>query len=136
MKDPGSRTVAVLDHAGMSASLACAVHCAALPLLLAALPAAGLAWLDSAWIDWAMVAVAAGIAFRAHGRGFSVHRHCLPPSLAVLGVLLIVATICLLKGSTSQHYLQASGAVVIASSHALNHRFCRSCAKCSGRSER
>ena len=31
------KSVSVLDRAGMSASLACAVHCAVLPLLLAAL---------------------------------------------------------------------------------------------------
>jgi len=121
----------VLDRLGMSASLACAVHCAALPLLLAAMPAIGLAWLDSAWVDWTMVALAAVIALRAHRGGFRLHRSCLPSAVAVAGLLAIVTTIWLLKGSASHHYVQASGAVVVASSHFLNRHLCRNCKACS-----
>jgi len=126
-----SSPIRVLDRLGMSASLACAVHCAVLPLLLAALPAIGLAWLDSAWVDWTMVALAAVIALRAHRGGFRLHRSCLPSAVAVAGLLAIVTTICLLKGSASHHYVQASGAVVVASSHFLNRHLCRNCKACS-----
>ena len=124
------KSVAVLDRAGMSASLACAVHCAVFPLVLAALPALGLAWLDTAWVDWTMVLLAAGIAFRAHRGGFTMHRRCLPAGVAVVGLLTLVTTMCLLKGNASQHYMQASGAVVVASSHFLNRRLCRTCTVC------
>jgi MerC mercury resistance protein len=96
-----SSPIRVLDRLGMSASLACAVHCAVLPLLLAALPAIGLAWLDSAWVDWTTVALAAVIALRAHRGGFRLHRSCLPSAVAVAGLLAIITTICLLKGSAS-----------------------------------
>jgi len=126
-----SSPIRVLDRLGMSASLACAVHCAVLPLLLAALPAIGLAWLDSAWVDWTMVALAAVIALRAHRGGLRLHRSCLPSAVAVAGLLAIVTTICLLKGSASHHYVQASGAVVVASSHFLNRHLCRNCKACS-----
>jgi MerC mercury resistance protein len=126
-----SSPIRVLDRLGMSASLACAVHCAVLPLLLAALPAIGLAWLDSAWVDWTMVALAAVIALRAHRGGFRLHRSCMPSAVAVAGLLAIVTTICLLKGSASHHYVQASGAVVVASSHFLNRHLCRNCKACS-----
>jgi MerC mercury resistance protein len=125
-----SSPIRVLDRLGMSASLACAVHCAVLPLLLAALPAIGLAWLDSAWVDWTMVALAAVIALRAHRGGFKLHRSCLPSAVAVAGLLAIVTTICLLKGSASHHYVQASGAVVVASSHFLNRHLCPNCKAC------
>jgi len=131
MEQPGVNSVRVLDRAGMSASLACAVHCAVLPLLLAALPAIGLAWLDSPWVDWTMVGLAATIAIRAHRGGFAVHRRCLPVAVAVAGLSIIVTTICVLKGTASQHYLQASGAVVVASSHFLNRHLCRNCGACS-----
>jgi MerC mercury resistance protein len=136
MEQSRASSVRVLDRAGMSASLACAVHCAVLPLLLAALPAIGLARLDSAWVDWTMVVFAAVIALRAHRGGFTVHRHCLPVAVAVAGLLIIVTTICLLKGSASHHYIQASGAVVVASSHFLNRHLCRRCVSCSGTKER
>jgi hypothetical protein len=131
MEQSRDNSVRVLDHAGMSASLACAVHCAVLPLLLAALPAIGLAWLDSAWVDWTMVVLAAMIALRAHRGGFTVHRRCLPAGVAVAGLLVIVTTICLLKGSASHHDTQASGAMVVASSHFLNRHLCRNCVACS-----
>jgi hypothetical protein len=44
--------------------------------------------------------------------------------------LTVVMTICLLKGNTSQHYMQASGAVVVTSSHVLNRHLCRTCTVC------
>jgi len=131
MEQSVSSPIRVLDRLGMSASLACAVHCAVLPLLLAALPAIGLAWLDSPGVDWTLVALAAVIALRAHRGGFRLHRSCLPTAVAVAGLLAIVTTICLLKGSASHHYIQASGAVVVASSHFLNRHLCRNCKACS-----
>jgi hypothetical protein len=130
MEQAEFKSVRALDHAGMSASLACAVHCAVLPLLLAALPAIGLAWLDSPWVDWTMVVLAACIALRAHRGGYMLHRRCLPMGVAVAGVVIIVTAISLLKGSATHHYIQASGGVVIASSHFFNRRLCRSCVAC------
>jgi len=124
------KSVAVLDRAGMSASLACALHCAVFPVVLAALPALGLAWLDAAWVDWSMVLLAAGIALRAHRGGCTLHRRCLPAGVAVVGLLTIVMTMCLLQDSTSQHYMQASGALVVASSHVWNRHLCRTCTVC------
>jgi len=131
MEQSTVNAVRSLDRAGASASLVCAVHCAVLPLVLAAVPAIGLAWLDSPWVDWTMVVVAAFLAWRAHKAGFVTHRRCLPAGVAAFGLVLIVGTICLLKGSASQHYIQASGAVVVASSHFLNRHLCRNCATCN-----
>jgi MerC mercury resistance protein len=124
------KSVAVLDRAGMCVSLACAAHCAVFPLVLAALPALGLAWLDAEWVDWTMVLLAAGIALRAQRDGFTVHRRCLPAGVAVVGLVTIVVTMCLLKGNASHHYMQASGAVIVTSSHVLNRHLCRTCTVC------
>jgi MerC mercury resistance protein len=124
------KSVMVLDRAGICASLACAVHCAVFPLMLAALPALGLAWLDAEWVDWSMLLLAAGIALRAHRDGFTVHRRCLPAGVAVVGLLTIVTTMCLLKGNAGHHYMQASGAVVVTSAHFLNRHLCRTCTVC------
>jgi MerC mercury resistance protein len=122
----------VLDRAGMSASLACAMHCAILPLVLMALPALGLAWFGSAWIDGTMVLLAAAIAIRAHRRGIALHRRCLPVGVALMGLLLIMIAICALKGSATGHYLQGSGAMMVAGSHWLNRQLCRRCPACRG----
>src|SRR5882724_8036355 len=79
------------------------------------------------WVDWTMVMFAAVIALRAHRGGFTVHRRCLPTAVAVTGLLMIVTTICLFKGNANHHFIQASGAMVVASSHFLNRHLCRSC---------
>ena len=126
------KSVAVLDRAGMCASLACAAHCAVFPLVLAALPALGLAWLDAEWVDWTMVLLAAGTALRAHRGGCTVHRRCLPMGIAVVGLVTIVTIIGLLKGNASHHYLQAAGAVVVASFYVLNRHLCHTCTGCTG----
>ena len=135
MEQQSLNATAAFDRAGMSASLVCAVHCALLPLALAAVPALGLAWLDSAWVDWSMVVLAMGIALRAHRGGYRLHRRCLPAGVALAGIVIIVTAMCLLRGSASHHYVQASGAVIIAGSHLLNHQFCKSCATCRSESE-
>jgi hypothetical protein len=125
-----ANSTGVLDRAGMLASFACAVHCAILPIALMALPALGLAWLDSAWVDWSMVLLASGIAIWAHRGGMVLHRRCLPVGVAATGIVIIVTAICALKGSPSAHYVQASGATMVAGSHWLNRRMCRSCTTC------
>ncbi|HEV7967435.1 MAG TPA: MerC domain-containing protein [Candidatus Acidoferrales bacterium] len=130
MEHSKTHSTEVLDRAGMTASIACAVHCAVLPLVLMALPALGLVWLDSAWVDWTMVLVAAVIAIRAHRGGIALHRSCLPVGVAITGILAIMTAICLLKGSGSMHCLQASGATMVAGSHWWNRRLCRSCPTC------
>ncbi len=135
MEQRSLNRTAVFDRAGMSASLACAVHCAVLPVALAALPALGLAWLDSPWVDWSMVVLALGIALSAHRGGYRLHRQCLPAGVALAGIVIIATAMCLLKRSASYHYVQASGAVIIAGSHLLNHQFCKSCATCRSETE-
>jgi hypothetical protein len=126
-----TNSVEVLDRAGMSASLVCAVHCAVVPMALMALPALGLAWLDSSWIDWTMVGLSALIALRAHRAGIALHSRCLPVGVAIAGIVFILLAVCALKDSPSAHYVQASGATLVAGSHWLNRRLCRSCTTCS-----
>jgi hypothetical protein len=131
MQQPQMNATASLDRLGASASMLCAIHCAALPVALAALPALGLAWLNSQWVDWSMVVLAACVALGAHRKGIALHKRCFPAVVALTGLLMIMAAICLLGGSVTHHYIQASGATLVAGSHFLNRRFCRDCQTCS-----
>ena len=135
MQQAQMNATASLDRLGTSASLLCAIHCAALPMALAALPAFGLAWLDSKWVDWTMVALAACVALGAHWKGLLLHKRCLPAGVAAVGLLTIVTAILLLNGSAQHHYIQASGATLVAGSHLLNRRFCRTCHTCGSESQ-
>jgi hypothetical protein len=49
-----SKTV---DQLGITASLACAIHCAALPFLITTLPLLGLDFLANKWIEIVMISI-------------------------------------------------------------------------------
>jgi hypothetical protein len=50
MKRP--KLTSKLDRIGMTASTACAIHCAAVPLLITSLPLIGLGFLANPWVEW------------------------------------------------------------------------------------
>lgn len=53
MRRTGLNALGGYDLCGVAASVACAIHCAALSLILATLPAWGLSWLaDKAFHRW------------------------------------------------------------------------------------
>ncbi|MEZ6100979.1 MAG: MerC domain-containing protein [Pirellulaceae bacterium] len=93
------------DRAGMVASIGCAIHCAAMPLVLAYLPALGLTWLsDEGFHKW-MAAICFGLAAAAFVPGWRKHRSFLP---AIWGATVVGA----LPSSVVQPHHQ-----VVADSH-------------------
>jgi len=113
----------ILDKAGATASLICAVHCISLPLLFAVIPAIGLTWLDNVWFDRVFLAAAVVFVILAHPRGYIRHRRCIPAVLALIGIATVVLAISLWEQSEAHHYLVALGGLTIASSHWLNRHF-------------
>ncbi len=85
------------DWLGVAASVACAIHCAAMPLVVSFLPLLGLDFLaEPAFHQW-MVAVCVAIAIVAFIPGWGRHRRCAPGAIAVVGLALISA------GAFSEH---------------------------------
>ena len=78
-----------LDLAGGWASLICAVHCAFLPIVLAAVPGVGLELLDNEWFDRAFAISVGLFGLVVLGAGLCAHRFRLVS-------LLYVAAVCLL----------------------------------------
>ena len=77
------------DWLGMAASIGCAIHCAAMPLVIAYLPALGLSWLaDEGFHQW-MAAICFGFAALAFLPGWKKHRSLVPFFLGGVGVLLL-----------------------------------------------
>ena len=62
------------DFMGFSASLLCAVHCAALPFLLTLAPLAGLQFLRNPWVEYALILISFGIACYALIPGYRRHQ--------------------------------------------------------------
>ena len=77
------------DWVGMVASIGCAIHCAAMPFVIASLPALGLSFLaDEAFHKW-MALVCFLIAIAAFVPGWRKHRRLLPAIVGLVGLTMI-----------------------------------------------
>lgn len=112
-----------LDFIGFSASLLCAIHCAALPFLLSMAPLAGLQFLDNHWIEYTIILLSFFIASNALINGYRKHhKKFLPLTIATSGFLLIGF------GQFSQTewqeiLLTSCGGMTIAIAHLINWRY-------------
>jgi hypothetical protein len=81
--------VHVADRVGATASLLCALHCAALPFVLTVLPALGLGFLADHRFERTFIALASVLALTTLIRGY--RRHRMPGALSILvpGLILL-----------------------------------------------
>lgn len=79
------------DALGIATSLACAIHCAVLPLLLTSLPVFGINIIDNFLFEYLMIALAAAIGAHALYHGYKKHHHRAGPLLLFsAGILLLL----------------------------------------------
>lgn len=112
------------DRFGATASFVCALHCAALPLLLAVLPALGLGFLADHSFERGFIAFASALALVSLAFGFRRHRRLRAFGFLVPGVVLLVAGIVIdIDGAPLVHALFVSlGGMLVALSHLTNLR--------------
>ena len=67
------------DAMGVATSLACAIHCAVLPLLLTSLPVFGVNIIENMNFEYFMIFLAAGIGGYSLWHGFRKHHHSYLP---------------------------------------------------------
>ncbi len=122
---------AALDKAGATASIACAIHCMALPLALTALPLVGLRFLADERLEWALFGTSAFFGITSLFWGFRRHRRRDALAILFLGLAVIGAGRWAdsASGSVSHAapYLLLVGGLTVAFSHFRNLRFCRNC---------
>ncbi|MDA7952099.1 MAG: MerC domain-containing protein [Pirellulaceae bacterium] len=80
------------DFLGITASVGCAIHCAAMPLVIPFLPMLGLTIFADEMFHKVMVVVCSLLAIGAFWPGWKQHRCFLPMSLAGIGLTLIATT--------------------------------------------
>ena len=108
------------DFMGFSASLLCALHCAALPFLLTLAPLAGLQFLDNPWIEYTLILLSFGIAGYALVPGYQRHhRKPLALIMVTVGFLLIGTAHSLVPGAYEVVFT-SSGAALVAIAHLIN----------------
>lgn len=122
-----------LDKVGATTSLACAVHCALMPLVITFLPLLGLSWLAGEKAEWVLFAGSIGIASTSLCLGFRQHR-----SQTALRVFVAGSSILVLgRVGDELHWAPdyvvflVSGGSTIAVSHLINHRLCKAYRYCA-----
>lgn len=108
-----------IDFIGFVASLLCAVHCAALPFLLALSPLAGLQFLDNHWIEYAIILFSFVIASRALLQGYRYHKKLIPLILTVTGFAFIGLG-QVIELEWMEALFMSIGGVTIATAHLIN----------------
>ncbi len=118
-----------LDFLGFSASMLCAVHCMALPVLLAIGALSGLAWLEHPMVETVFIGLSFLIATWSLTRGYlSQHRHFTAIRMVVIGFVLLLLS--RFVENEWEAILAGLGGVTIASAHWLNWRLCQKSESC------
>lgn len=111
-----------LDFIGILASLACAIHCLALPFVLTISALGNLMWLNTSQLEWSFIVFTILIAASSLLWSFFwKHRKSQVLWLAVLGVSLIIGNH--IEHTVNDYWLTAFGGILLASAHALNWLF-------------
>ena len=112
------------DRFGATASFLCAVHCAALPLIIAALPALGLSFLANHRFERGFIAFASVLATTTFIVGFRRHRRFRAFWFLVPGLLFLAAGVIVdFDQSALTHAVLVSiGGTLVAVSHLTNLR--------------
>ena len=111
------------DAIGVGTSLACAIHCALLPLFLSSLPLFGVNIIDNAFFEVGMILLALCIGSYSLYHGYKKHHHSrLPLILFLIGLTFLVLKQFFIR---YESWLLIPAAVLIIFAHVLNFRFCR-----------
>ena len=116
------------DGLGIATSLACAIHCAVLPLIVTSLPLFGINIIHNLLFEWGMITLAfvIGVYSLIHGY-FKHHRSTLPLMVFSAGFIFLI-TKQFFHGY--ENWLLLPAVLLIVSAHYLNYRLCHK-SKCS-----
>ena len=110
-------------------SLACAIHCALMPLVITLLPLVGMQFLASHTVEFAMLAF--GLGFGGYGvfKGYRSHRNRRPLAAVMLGSILVLTGLFLVPEAW-EPFLVSSGALLVGIAQVMNIRANRVCKTC------
>lgn len=111
------------DALGITVSIACAIHCAILPLALSSLPLFGIDIIENIWFEYGMIAIAFVVGAYSLYHGFKKHHHSwLPFILFSVGMFFLVIKQIFHEWHL---WLLVPAVLLIIGSHFLNYKFCR-----------
>lgn len=111
------------DALGIGASLACAIHCALLPLFLSSLPLFGINIIHNIYFEAGMIVLALAIGIYSLYHGYKKHHHSfLPLGIFFTGFVFLVLKQFFVHAET---WLLIPAVLLIVSAHLLNYKSCR-----------
>lgn len=111
------------DALGIGASLACAIHCALLPMFLSSLPLFGVNIIENVTFEAIMIMIAFAIGSYSLTHGYRKHHHSVVPFIfLILGFGFLVLKQFFVQYHT---WLLIPAVILIVIAHLLNYRFCR-----------
>jgi hypothetical protein len=111
------------DALGVTASLACAIHCALLPLVFTSLPIFGVNIIENRAFEIFMVFIAFAIGIYSLYHGYKKHHQSLlPMQIFVAGFIFLVLKLFIVK---FENWLLVPAVVGIISAHIINYKSCR-----------
>jgi hypothetical protein len=116
------------DALGIAASVACAIHCAVLPLLMSSLPILGINIINNVFFEYGMILLAAAIGIYSLMHGFKKHHHQYTPMIIFsIGIVLL-----LLKQAIDSYrlVLLIPAVMLIICAHVINYLNCRKANHC------
>ncbi len=118
-----------LDFVGFSASMLCAIHCAALPIGMTAGAVGGMAWLENPLFEGAFIIASIGIAGWSLSRSYWLHHHQWTAlKIVAVGFLLLLAGRFI--ENAWEIVLTVAGGITIATAHWVNWRLSKNCKQC------
>lgn len=111
------------DALGITASLACAIHCALLPLFLTSLPLFGINIIHNQPFEYGMISLSFFVGAYSLYHGYKEHHHSFTPLIIFsLGMMFLFA-----KQKWHQHevFFLIPAVILIVSGHVINFRSCR-----------
>lgn len=111
-----------LDLFGFFASFLCAIHCAALPLILSLSALSGLHFLAEPWFEWGMITLSATIAIVSLVPSYQKHHRNLLPIVIVLSGFVLISAGRIVEAESLEVLFTSSGATLVAASHLVNWR--------------
>jgi hypothetical protein len=121
------------DALGITTSVACAIHCALLPVFISTLPLFGVNIIHNFTFEYGMIMLAflIGAYSLSHGRK-KHHQKWTPLIIFSFGILFLLA-------KQIWHHLEIwfliPAVIFIISGHVLNYRYCRVSGQAGGRTE-
>ncbi len=131
VQTPGARVEGILDGFAVCASFACMVHCLALPLVLAALPAVADRIGVGEGFHAAVLLIALPTSALALIGGWRRHRAFGPLVVGIAGLLLMGFGLVFAEWYAIETGLTVAGSLCLAAAHIANWRR-RSAVRCGG----